>query len=96
MVTPSANRNSCRVAKRVGDDTQGRGAAHLYPGLGNRNSYRVAFGCVLAHIISTHRKDGDSQWPKLWVAKTVGLGKRNSIRFPLCAVTFGLELPLGT
>ena len=132
MVTPSAKRNSCRVAKRVGDDTQGRGAAHLNPGLGNRNSYRVAFervlahiisthskdrglqwlqlnpglrnrnsyrvafGCVLAHIISTHRKDGDSQWPKLWVAKTVGLGKRNSIRFPLCAVTFGLELPLGT
>ena len=62
----------------------------------NRNSYRVAFGCVLAHIISTHRKDGDSQWPKLWAGKTVGLGKRNSIRFPLCAVTFGLELPLGT
>ena len=132
MVTPLAKRNSCRVAKRVGDDTQGRGAAHLNPGLGNRNSYRVAFERVLAHIISTHskdrglqwlqlnpglrnrnsyrvafegvlahiisthRKDGDSQWPKLWVAKTVGLGKRNSIRFPLCAVTFGLELPLGT
>ena len=96
MVTPSAKRNSCRVAKRVGDDTQGRGAAHLNPGLGNRNSYRVAFGGVLAHIISTHRKDGDSQWPKLWAGKTVGLGKRNSIRFPLCAVTFGLELPLDT
>ena len=132
MVTPSANRNSCRVAKRVGDDTQGRGAAHLNPGLGNRNSYRVAFKGVLAHIISTHRKDGDLQWPqlnpglgnrnsyrvafgcvlahiisthskdrglqwpKLWAGKTVRLGKRNSIRFPLCAVTFGLELPLGT
>ena len=132
MVTPSANRNSYRVAKVVRGDTQGRGAAHLNPGLGNRNSYRVvsgcvlahiisthskdgglqwlqlkpglrnrnsfrvAFGCVLAHIISTHRKDGDSQWPKLWVAKTVGPGKRNSIRFPLCAVTFGLELLLGT
>ena len=89
MVTPSANRNSCRVAKRVGDDTQGRGAAHLNPGLGNRNSYRVAFEGVLAHIISTHSKDGDSQWPKLWAAKTVGLGNRNSIRFPLCVVTFG-------
>ena len=62
----------------------------------NRNSYRVAFGCILAHIISTHSKDRDSQWPKLWVAKTVGLGKRNSIRFLLCAVTFGLELLLGT
>ena len=62
----------------------------------NRNSCRVASGRVLAHIISTHRKDGDSQWPKLWAGKTVGLGKRNSIRFPLCAVTFGLELPLGT
>ena len=133
MVTPSAKRNSCRVAKRVGDDTQGRGAAHLNPGLGNRNSYRVAFervlahiistthskdrglqwiqlnpglgnrhsyrvafGCVLAHIVSTHSKDRGLQWPKLWAGKTVGLGKRNSIRFPLCAVTFGLELPLGT
>ena len=132
MVTPSANRNSYRVSKVVRDDTQGRGAAHLNPGLGNRNSYRVAFGrvlahiisthskdrglqwlqlnpglgnrnsyrvafgCVLAHIISTHRKDGDSQWPKLWAGKTVGLGNRNSIRFPLCAVTFGLELPLDT
>ena len=81
MVTPSANRNSCRVAKRVGDDTQGRGAAHLNPGLGNRNSYRVAFGGVLAHIISTHRKDGDSQWPKLWAAKTVGLGNATPLDF---------------
>ena len=59
MVTPSANRNSCRVAKRVGDDTQGRGAAHLNPGLGNRNSYRVASGCVPTRIISTHSKDRD-------------------------------------
>ena len=81
MVTPSANRNSCRVAKRVGDDTQGRGAAHLNPGLGNRNSYRVAFEGVLAHIISTHRKDGDSQWPKLWAAKTVGLGNATPLDF---------------
>ena len=81
MVTPLAKRNSCRVAKRVGDDTQGRGAAHLNPGLGNRNSYRVAFGGVLAHIISTHSKDGDSQWPQLWAGKTVGLGIRNSIDF---------------
>ena len=81
MVTPSANRNSCRVAKRVGDDTQGRGAAHLNPGLGNRNSYRVAFGCVLAHIISTHSKDRDSQWPKLWAAKTVGLGNATPLDF---------------
>ena len=56
----------------------------------------LPLGGVLAHIISTHSKDGDSQWPKLWAGKTVGLGKRNSIRFPLCAVTFGLELPLGT
>ena len=81
MVTPSAKRNSCRVAKRVGDDTQGRGAAHLNPGLGNRNSYRVAFEGVLAHIISTHRKDGDSQWPKLWAAKTVGLGNATPLDF---------------
>ena len=62
----------------------------------NRNSCRVASGRVLAHIISTHSKDRGLQWPKLWAGKTVGLGKRNSIRFPLCAVTFGLELPLGT
>ena len=104
MVMPSANRNSYRVAfgcilahiisthSKDGDLQW----PQLNPGLGNRNSYRVAFGCVLAHIISTHRKDGDSQWPKLWAGKTVGLGKRNSIRFPLCAVTFGLELPLDT
>ena len=81
MVTPSANRNSYRVAKVVRDDTQGRGAAHLNPGLGNRNSYRVAFGRVLAHIISTHSKDGDSQWPKLWAAKTVGLGNATPLDF---------------
>ena len=47
----------------------------------NRNSYRVAFGCVLAHIISTHSKDGDSQWPKLWAAKTVGLGNATPLDF---------------
>ena len=81
MVTPLAKRNSCRVAKRVWDDTQGRGAAHLNPGLGNRNSYRVAFEGVLAHIISTHSKDGDSQWPKLWAAKTVGLGNATPLDF---------------
>ncbi len=104
MVMPSANRNSYRVAfgcilahiisthSKDGDLQW----PQLNPGLGNRNSYRVAFEGVLAHIISTHRKDGDSQWPKLWAGKTVGLGKRNSIRFPLCAVTFGLELLLGT
>ncbi len=83
MVTPSAKRNSCRVAKRVGDDTQGRGAAHLNPGLGNRNSYRVAFGCVLAHIISTHSKDRDLQWLQL----NPGLRNRNSYR-----VAFGRVL----
>ena len=61
MVTPSANRNSYRVAKVVRDDTQGRGAAHLNPGLGKRNSitfprrtrragdlrFRVAAACGL-------------------------------------------------
>ena len=76
MVTPSAKRNSCRVAKRVGDDTQGRGAAHLNPGLGNRNSYRVAFERVLAHIISTHSKDRGLQWLQL----NPGLRNRNSYR----------------
>ena len=76
MVTPSAKCNSCRVAKRVGDDTQGRGAAHLNPGLGNRNSYRVAFVCVLAHIISTHSKDRGLQWLHL----NPGLRNRNSYR----------------
>ena len=97
MVMPSANRNSYRVAfgcilahiisthSKDGDLQW----PQLNLGLGNRNSYRVAFEGVLAHIISTHRKDGDSQWPKLWAGKTVGLGNRNSIRFPLCVVTFG-------
>ena len=83
MVTPSAKRNSCRVAKRVGDDTQGRGAAHLNPGLGNRNSYRVAFERVLAHIISTHSKDRGLQWLQL----NPGLRNRNSYR-----VAFGCIL----
>ena len=83
MVTPSANRNSYRVAKVERDDTQGRGAAHLNPGLGNRNSYRVAFGCVLAHIISTHSKDRGLQWLQL----NPGLRNRNSYR-----VAFGCVL----
>ena len=57
-ITPSAKRNTLpfRVAKRRAGDlrfsvaillwfnTQGRGAAHLNPGLGKRNSYRVAKG----------------------------------------------------
>ena len=47
----------------------------------NRNSYRVASACVLAHIISTHSQDGDSQWPKLWAAKTVGLGNATPLDF---------------
>ena len=42
----------------------------------NRNSYRVAFGCVLAHIISTHSKDRDLQWLQL----SPGLRNRNSYR----------------
>ena len=41
-VTPSANRNTYSVAFLLCMLTQGRGAAHLNPGLGNRNSYRVA------------------------------------------------------
>ena len=43
-VTPSAKRNSYRVAILFCINTQGRGAAHLNPGLGKRNSYRVARG----------------------------------------------------
>ena len=60
-ITPSAKRNTLpfRVAKRRAGDlrfsvaillwfnTQGRGAAHLNPGLGKRNSYRVARGAYL-------------------------------------------------
>ena len=42
MVTPSANRNSVRVATPYYIYTQGRGASPLNPGLGKRNSYRVA------------------------------------------------------
>ena len=41
-VTPSANRNSYGVAISFYILTQGRGASPLNPGLGNRNSYRVA------------------------------------------------------
>jgi hypothetical protein len=41
-VTPSANRNTYSIAFSFFVLTQGRGAAHLNPGLGNRNSYRVA------------------------------------------------------
>ena len=60
-ITPSAKRNTLpfRVAKRRAGDlrfsvappfiysTQGRGATHLNPGLGKRNSYRVARGAYL-------------------------------------------------
>ena len=41
-VTPAAKRNSYRVASSYYTCTLGRGAAHLNPGLRNRNSYRVA------------------------------------------------------
>ncbi len=44
LVTPTANRNSYRVAILVWTATQGRGATRLNPGLGKRNSYRVARG----------------------------------------------------
>ena len=47
QVTPTANRNSYRVAILVGAATQGRGATRLNPGLGKRNSYRVARGAYL-------------------------------------------------
>ena len=32
-------------------------------------------------IYSTHRKDGDSQWPKLWAGKTVELGNATPLDF---------------
>ena len=55
MVTPSANRNSYRVAIFFYILTQGRGASPLNPGLGNRNSYRVAAADGPPFIIdSTH------------------------------------------
>ena len=41
-VTPSANRNTYSIAIPYYIYTQGRGASPLNPGLGNRNSYRVA------------------------------------------------------
>ena len=46
-VTPTAKRNTYSVATPYYIYTQGRGAARLNPGLGNRNSYRVAAGCGL-------------------------------------------------
>ena len=42
MVTPSANRNTYSIAISFYILTQGRGASPLNPGLGKRNSYRVA------------------------------------------------------
>ena len=42
QVTPSANRNTYSIAIPYSIYTQGRGASPLNPGLGNRNSYRVA------------------------------------------------------
>ena len=41
-VTPSANRNTYSIAIPYCIYTQGRGASPLNPGLGNRNSFRVA------------------------------------------------------
>ena len=43
-ITPSANRNTYSIAIPYYIYTQGRGASPLNPGLGNRNSYRVAKG----------------------------------------------------
>ena len=63
-VTPTAKRNTYSVATPYYIYTQGRGAARLNPGLGNRNSYRVAAGCglyphlatcVLLNYSNTHR-----------------------------------------
>ena len=42
MVTPSANRNTYSIAISFYILTQGRGASPLNPGLGKRNSFRVA------------------------------------------------------
>ena len=76
-ITPSAKRNTLpfRVAKRRAGDlrfsvaillwfnTQCRGAAHLNPGLGKRNSYRVARGA--------HRLRGDNHtWLLVCISST--------------------------
>ena len=45
MVTPTANRNTYSIAIFFYILTQGRGASPLNPGLGNRNSVRVAAAC---------------------------------------------------
>ena len=61
QVTPSANRNSYRVATPYYIYTQGRGAAHLNPGLRNRNSYRVAATCEPStHSIRSRNHDEDA------------------------------------
>ena len=52
-VTPTAKRNTYSVATPYYIYTQGRGAARLNPGLGNRNSYRVAAGCGLYPHLAT-------------------------------------------
>ena len=52
-VTPTANRNSYRVARLVGRLPRVACFARN-PGLGKRNSYRVAAACGLLSIISPH------------------------------------------
>ena len=44
QITPSANRNSYRVAKHYHTYTHATGATHINPGLGKRNSYTAATG----------------------------------------------------
>ena len=75
MVGKAAHGRLKRPAVAVNSNSLHFGTLMVMPSA-NRNSYRVAFGCILAHIISTHSKDGDLQWPQL----NPGLGNRNSYR----------------
>ena len=74
-ITPSAKRNTYSVAILFCINTQGRGATRLNPGLGKRNSYRVA-GVRTVHnglIIPP-------SWVEALHASTLGWGSSNSYR----------------
>ena len=89
-ITPSAKRNTLpfRVAKRRAGDlrfsvaillwfnTQGRGAAHLNPGLGKRNSYRVAKGAYRL-LWANHTLQ---QGAPIHLGKTIHCSRERTIR----------------
>ena len=74
-ITPSAKRNTYSVAILFCINTQGRGATRLNPGLGKRNSYRVAGGAYRLRWANNTAVMGRGA-----ARLNPGLGKRNSYR----------------